>query len=378
MAVKNGYRVCPLCGGSVTVLARRCIHCGEKITAEALAEREKSATEESVMAEEQRQREAEEQRQREAEEQRQREAEEQRQREAEEQLRREAEREAEEMRRRLEEQKRIAEEELRKAEDARVKAEEIRRRAEQEMASRLEASRRQTPPPVPPVIPDYTPEYDPEQREQSFYGSETSYNQPIAITSTQKTSFFSKYFFQTFFGHYADFSGSTSVKYYWLSVLAYVIVTVLVYGAGMTIAALSGCDVYTSLGAGYCAMLLLMAILFIPSLSLGVRRMHDQGKNGTWVLISLVPVIGSIWFLILTLTPGESKHNTGSRFGFGDVMILMFALALPVVGSVQGVDNSFRSSRYESDTEDTYDYIDRGTDDTDGGYEGIPSTDDYW
>jgi uncharacterized membrane protein YhaH (DUF805 family) len=33
-------------------------------------------------------------------------------------------------------------------------------------------------------------------------------------------------------------------------------------------------------------------------LAVGVKRYHDRGKTGWWILIVLVPVIGGLWYLI--------------------------------------------------------------------------------
>ena len=54
-----------------------------------------------------------------------------------------------------------------------------------------------------------------------------------------------------------------------------------------------------------------LAIL-VPGLALSVRRMHDIGKGGGWIFISFVPIIGSIWFLVLCIKEGEPAAN---RFG---------------------------------------------------------------
>jgi len=33
-------------------------------------------------------------------------------------------------------------------------------------------------------------------------------------------------------------------------------------------------------------------------LALQVKRWHDRGKSGTWVLINLIPLVGAIWTLV--------------------------------------------------------------------------------
>ena len=50
-----------------------------------------------------------------------------------------------------------------------------------------------------------------------------------------------------------------------------------------------------------------------PSLAISVKRWHDRGKSGWWVLISLVPVAGFIWALVEN---GFLRGTAGSnRFG---------------------------------------------------------------
>lgn len=48
---------------------------------------------------------------------------------------------------------------------------------------------------------------------------------------------------------------------------------------------------------------------FLPSLALAVRRLHDTGHSGRWLLIGLIPIIGSIPLLIMFATEGEFGDN---------------------------------------------------------------------
>ena len=49
--------------------------------------------------------------------------------------------------------------------------------------------------------------------------------------------------------------------------------------------------------------------IFIPSLALWVRRLHDTGKSGWFVLISFIPLFGGIWLLVLACTEGNKGDN---------------------------------------------------------------------
>jgi uncharacterized membrane protein YhaH (DUF805 family) len=47
-------------------------------------------------------------------------------------------------------------------------------------------------------------------------------------------------------------------------------------------------------------------ILFLPSLAVGVRRMHDAGRSGWWILTTVIPP----WGIYLLCTPTRAEHNT--------------------------------------------------------------------
>jgi len=54
-------------------------------------------------------------------------------------------------------------------------------------------------------------------------------------------------------------------------------------------------------------------IILIPSIFVNIKRFHDRDKSGWWVLIGLIPIIGSLWLLIeLGFLKGTEGPN---RFG---------------------------------------------------------------
>ena len=58
-----------------------------------------------------------------------------------------------------------------------------------------------------------------------------------------------------------------------------------------------------------------LAIL-IPSIAVGVRRLHDTGRSGWWLLIGLIPVLGSIVlivFFVLDSEPGENAYGANPK-----------------------------------------------------------------
>ncbi len=59
----------------------------------------------------------------------------------------------------------------------------------------------------------------------------------------------------------------------------------------------------------YLPFLLVILFISIAELSCGIRRLHDINKSGLWYFIVLIPIIGSIWYIILMLTPSVNEGN---------------------------------------------------------------------
>ena len=56
--------------------------------------------------------------------------------------------------------------------------------------------------------------------------------------------------------------------------------------------------------------------LFLPSLAVGVRRLHDTDRSGWWILIGLIPIIG--WILLIVWfcsdsKPGENQYGPNPK-----------------------------------------------------------------
>ncbi|HPA11795.1 MAG TPA: DUF805 domain-containing protein [Bacteroidales bacterium] len=102
---------------------------------------------------------------------------------------------------------------------------------------------------------------------------------------------------------YADFSGRARRKEYWMFQLFNVIFAFSVFLLGSLI---SGGFFATVLHSIY-----LLAVL-IPSLAVTVRRLHDVGKSGGWILITLIPLIGLIWLIALLVTDSDEENQYGN------------------------------------------------------------------
>ena len=112
---------------------------------------------------------------------------------------------------------------------------------------------------------------------------------------------------------YAQFSGRSRRKEYWSYVLLYIAIYIVagildgVVGLGTMIIGLYG------------PLTLLAALaLFVPSLAVGARRLHDTGRSGWWLLIGLIPLIGAlvlIYFFILEGDRGPNEYGADPKEG---------------------------------------------------------------
>lgn len=109
--------------------------------------------------------------------------------------------------------------------------------------------------------------------------------------------------------HYADFNGRARRKEYWMFMLfncifafAWTVIMLIVF-------AIFRNDAISDPGFGYFAYMNYGIVMMLPSLALVVRRLHDTGKSGWMILVSLIPLIGGIWLLALMLINGQSGDN---------------------------------------------------------------------
>ena len=108
------------------------------------------------------------------------------------------------------------------------------------------------------------------------------------------------------FKNYAVFSGRSNRSEYWYFALFQFIFAVAAIILDVALGLSFGNTPYGFLYMGY-----VLATL-IPGLAVTVRRLHDIDKSGWWLFIVLIPVIGSIWLLVLLASEGTRGDN---RFG---------------------------------------------------------------
>ena len=110
-----------------------------------------------------------------------------------------------------------------------------------------------------------------------------------------------KYFVE-FWKRAFDFKGVASRPQYWYAVLInffVILVLSLLFGASDSTENITVSDVYA-------------LIILIPSISISVRRLHDQNRSGWFYLLNLIPAIGSI-IIFIFMVLGTVKVNNRWR-----------------------------------------------------------------
>jgi uncharacterized membrane protein YhaH (DUF805 family) len=102
---------------------------------------------------------------------------------------------------------------------------------------------------------------------------------------------------------YAVFNGRARRKEYWMFVLFNLIFLILAVALDNLLG-----TAFQDTGYGIIYLIYTLGV-FIPSLAVLVRRLHDLGKSGWWLFIILIPLVGGIWFLVLMATDGQRLDN---------------------------------------------------------------------
>lgn len=120
-------------------------------------------------------------------------------------------------------------------------------------------------------------------------------------------------YYLTSFRKYADFTGRAVRSEYWYFVLFNFIISIALsyfdrlFGSGSTF------------GSGILSIIFSLGIL-LPGIAVAVRRLHDIGKSGLWILLAFIPIIGWIWLIVLYISesaPGDNEYgpNQGGSSG---------------------------------------------------------------
>jgi len=102
---------------------------------------------------------------------------------------------------------------------------------------------------------------------------------------------------------YAAFGGRARRAEYWMFTLINTIIAIVVAFASFKI------------GMPFLYFIYLVAVL-LPSLAVGIRRLHDTGRSGWYLFIALIPLIGPIVLLVWLIQdsqPGDNQYGSNPK-----------------------------------------------------------------
>jgi uncharacterized membrane protein YhaH (DUF805 family) len=109
---------------------------------------------------------------------------------------------------------------------------------------------------------------------------------------------------------YAVFDGRARRKEYWMFFLINIVITLVLILIDSLIGTFS-----SQAGLGLLSGLYSLAVL-LPSIAVTVRRLHDTGRSGWWIIVGLIPLIGGIVlliFMVLDSQPGANQYGPNPK-----------------------------------------------------------------
>lgn len=111
------------------------------------------------------------------------------------------------------------------------------------------------------------------------------------------------------FRQYVNFRGRARRSEYWYFYLFTVVLNIATTAIDRVL------GIADEFGTGPVGIVASLAVL-LPSLAVGVRRLHDTSRSGWWLLLVLVPVVG--WILLIVWlatdsTPGANQHGPSPK-----------------------------------------------------------------
>jgi uncharacterized membrane protein YhaH (DUF805 family) len=104
------------------------------------------------------------------------------------------------------------------------------------------------------------------------------------------------------FARYVDFKSRSTRPQFWWWTLWSIIISI---GAGLVDGVLGAGD------SGPIGLLVSLAI-FLPSIAVAIRRLHDTGRAGWWYLLIFLPIIGWIILIVFYCT---KTHEAANQWG---------------------------------------------------------------
>ncbi len=146
--------------------------------------------------------------------------------------------------------------------------------------------------------------------------------------------------------HYADFSGRTSRKEFWMFQLMMLLIVVVfftlltVFGIGLASSGTENSSGTLFFALWFIPIALFMLAIIVPSIAIAVRRLHDIGRSGWWYLISFVPWVGGIIIIVLECLPSQKGTNKWGANPYGIESDVQTPVVAPATASTMSETES--------------------------------------
>ena len=113
--------------------------------------------------------------------------------------------------------------------------------------------------------------------------------------------------------NYCNFNDRARRSEYWLFVLFNIIVEFILGAIGFTLSIVLKNQIIS-----FSLLSLYSLIIFIPGLALTIRRLHDTGKSGWYILVAFIPIVGGIivlYFLVQDSQQEQNEYGISPKYG---------------------------------------------------------------
>lgn len=197
---------------------------------------------------------------------------------------------------------------------------------------------------TPQSQPQHQPQHQPQQPPQPqlqaapapSVSEQVNHGIPVGQTDEKSKSFFEAYFLDSFIRRYTDFSGYCPVKEFWLTYLAVCIISLGAVGLSLVLWGTAG---YPGMLSGVILLSIISLGLVLPGLAISCRRLKDAGFSPWMILISLVPILGSIAILIMYCRHSKYEHEeSDTHFNVTDTIVTGGCIVMFCVGAYLSIN----------------------------------------
>jgi len=113
---------------------------------------------------------------------------------------------------------------------------------------------------------------------------------------------------------YTVFTGRAERQEFWYFILFNIIVTIVLTALDGVTGTYS-----TQTGMGLLSGIYTLAV-FLPSLAVSIRRLHDTNRSGWWILLSFIPLLGAIVLIVFFAQegfPGDNQYGSDPKGALG-------------------------------------------------------------